>query len=356
MMRGIGRIFGAILMGGLLVSEAGAHTDNLSQPKCEKLPADSFFTSPPSGVTSPVIPITAGGPVADPAAPRRGTDLTDEGDLDFYYAKITLPWNLVAGELRVFDNRQDDDTAVSDAVLCQGSDRTPRATSRTTYTAHDQSKAEKSANDAKTAAMTAATAPAPGDVDTELKARTAYDSARTALNTAAKALTAAATALRKAGDAALTPEAKTAAGTAAGMQNRAAQTADNQYNGRTGSEDFKYIAPPTTSDQTTEQKTQARIDEYNDAREHIQGRRTNGDTGLGLPAAETALEAAAIALGNIDAQGHRRFEIRADVQPDDLSYILVVSAATDTAPDLAVAFHGAYSTRSLSECLRSRRP
>lgn len=348
MMRGIGRIFGAILMGGLLVSEAGAHTDNLSQPKCEKLPADSFFTSPPDGVTSPVISITAGGPVTNPASPRRGTDLTDEGDLDFFYAKITLPWNLVAGELRVFDNRQDDPTAVSDAVLCQGSDRTPRATSLTTYTAHDQSKAQESADTAEDAARTAITAPAPGDVDTESKAKTAYDSARTALNTAAKALTAAATALRKAGDAALTPEAKTAAGTAARNAELAAQTADNQYNGRTGSEDFKYIAPPTTSGQTTEQKTIARRDEYNDAREYIQGRGANA-SGLGLPAAADALEAAATALGNIDAQGHRRFEIRADVQPDDLSYILV--AAAETAPDLAVAFHGAFSTSALSDAL-----
>ena len=131
--------FSVLAVWMLLAAQPGmAHTTNLTPPSCSDLPADEFLAA------TNTAPITEGGVYdATTVTPKQGTDLTDEGDRDFFYAKITVP-PLTAGELRVFDTDATD--GPSDAVLCHG--RTTRVTSRTTYTQHDLSSTVKSAEDA----------------------------------------------------------------------------------------------------------------------------------------------------------------------------------------------------------------
>lgn len=315
MTRGIGRIIGAILMGGLLVGEAGAHTKALPTVTCSGLPEDGFFTRSPAAE----ITLTAGA-VGSPATPKQGTDLTNEGKSTHYYAKITVPWLLAAGELRVFDTG----AGPSDAVLCQGGSQ--RAISRTTYTQHDQSSVVKRVT---AASMKVAEAELLGDGATETEAKKNYDAVRAALNGAATQLRAAATALRRAGSAAQTDDAKTKAGTDAREAEEEAQTATTAYNNPT----LKYQTPNYDDGATAEERATARKEAYDAARARY-------DTALA--AAEAALDAAAEDLGGVASGDHRGFQIRADVQPNDRSYILVTNAA----PTLGVTFHGAHGPTS----------
>ena len=292
----------------LAAQHVRAHTTNLPTPSCSGLPNDTFFAS------ANTAPITTGGVHNQTITPKQGTDLTQEGDLDFYYAKITVP-ALTAGELRVFDTED----GPSDAVLCHGS--TPQVTSRTTYTRHDQASAIKSANDAAAKAEEARMKAAAAVVDTESKALTALTSARTALSSAATALSNAAKALRDTANAAHTTMAKDEAGVAARTAESDAQNARGVHAAQTGT--------PTQADPTTEDKRQA----YNTARGLVES---------ALETARTRLIAAADKLEMAATEGHVGFQIRAEVQPDDRSYILVASA--NAAPTLAVAFHGAISS------------
>ena len=293
-----------------------AHTTNLVRPSCSGLPADAFFTASPTATT----PITAGGVVGSPAPAKQGTDLTDEGDRDFFYAKITVP-ALTAGELRVFDTGD----GPSDAVLCHG--RTTRVTSRTTYTHHDLSSTVTSAEDAAMKAGEAAGTPDAADVDTEAKARNVYNAARAALNTAASRLGTAASVLRRAANAAHTQAEKTAAGDSARTAELAGQTASEQH--RT----LVYETPTYPEGSTSAEQAELRRGAYNTAR---------GNLATPLTTAQGALTTAVTALNRVASMDHLGFQIRADVQPDDRSYILVASA--NVAPTLAVAFHGAISS------------
>ena len=150
----------------LLPAPAQAHTTALPSPTCGSLPDDAFFTSS-ADIDSTTANLTPS------ITTQQGVGSTTREKLR--YGKITIP-ALAAGELRVFST-----TAPSDAVLCRGSER---ASSRTSYTAHNN--ANSAASRARTAADNAALTGA--SVST---ARSALRSAASALTTAANALTAA---------------------------------------------------------------------------------------------------------------------------------------------------------------------
>ena len=156
-----------------------AHETTLPTPTCSSLPDDAFFTTPSV--------IGTGGTPTPALTTQQGVGSTTRERLR--YAKITIP-ALAAGELRVFST-----TSPSDAVLCRGG---TRASSRTSYTAH---------NNANTAASNARTA-----ADNAAGTNASVSTARNALQSAASALTRAANALDAAG---LDGSAATAAATSA---------------------------------------------------------------------------------------------------------------------------------------------
>ena len=330
---------GVVLAGGFLLGSGlilaaqhvQAHTTNLTAPSCRSLPADAFLTDATQKI--------AGGgavPTTPPIPSKRGTDLTDEGDRDFFYTKITVP-ALTAGELRVVDTG----SGPSDAVLCHGS--SSRATSIATYRSHDQSSVVTDATDAADTAgeaqvaadAAAAVARGASGTDAELDsarttASTALTTARRALSSAASALDDAAQDLRNTANAALTTRAKDEAGAAARRAELAAQVARTAHTDNTGT--------PTQSDPTAQDRLNAvagALEAVADALSGTAGTATNPGP------AEQELDQAAMTLGDAAGIGHSSFKIRADVQPGDLSYILVASA--NAAPMLAVSFHGAIS-------------
>ena len=316
----------------LAAQHVRAHTTNLTNPSCSGLPADTFLAA----ANTAGIDQSNAGTVLTATTPKQGTDLTDEGDRDFFYAKITVP-PLTAGELRVFDTG----AGPSDAVLCHGS--SPRVTSRATYRSHDQSSAVTSATNAADAAgeaqvaadAAADTAAGVSGTDAELNsarstASSALSTARSRLSSAASALDAAARALRNTANAALTTAAKDAAGAAARRAELAAQVARTAHADNTGT-------PP--SNPSAQQRLDAVVAALRAVADALSGSPGTADA---PGPAEQELDQAAMTLGEAAGIGHSSFKIRADVQPGDISYILVASA--NAAPTLAVAFHGAIST------------
>ena len=101
-----------------------------------------------------------------------------------------------------------------------------------------------------------------------------------------------------------------------------------------------YETPTYPDGSTSTDQADLRRDAYNTERMNLQDP---------LTTAQGALTTAVTALNRVASMDHLGFQIRADVQPDDRSYILVASANALPASALAIAFHGAISdTGSLS--------
>ena len=167
----------------LAAQPAQTHTTTLPSPTCSSLPDDEFFTSSADIIsTAPTPTITT----------QQGVGSTTRERLR--YGKITIP-ALAAGELRVFST-----TSPSDAVLCRGG--STRASSRTSYTAHNSAENAAAAADRAAANTTISEA-----------------SAKSALRSAAAALTAVANALAAAGHTTEAAQARNDAATATGIAN-----------------------------------------------------------------------------------------------------------------------------------------
>ncbi len=287
----------------LIAQHVQAHKPD--SPTCSGLPtATDFFDAN----TAAIIP----GTLTPALTTRQGTGSAMKGgDTRFRYAKITVP-QLAAGELRVFDTRTD---AASDAVLCHGS--STRASHRTTHPS-----SHTSAENARTSALTAqTTAEAAGSTETsntitESGARTALRNAATALRSAANALRSAVTAIQRAE---LTPPGDSIT------------IADAAHTPASGGNPASGHAADADADAADGTKSLADL-------------KTDLGTAAGhLGTLATALRAAANVLHNADA-AFTVFQLRAEVRPGDLEYILVT---TDDAPTLAVQFNGAIAATTV---------
>ena len=349
MKRWMGWAVGAVLMGGLLGSEAGAHTQTL--PGCSGLPtAEDWFED---GET---INITAadGGQTSTGKAPKQGEGTREKkGNEKYRYAKVTVP-QLAAGELRIFTAN-----GPADAVLCHGS--TIRARHKATYTAvHDREEkaaiaARKAAAIAtaavETARKTAAAAEMQADdattenMATEEKA--AESKAREGLRTAANALNAAESALNAAAKALDTAELTDAAATA----RTDAETA-NEAEAKARMDRIDKDPDPNDANGNSEDEI---VNLYNAGADDESTDPASDSAAEALVTAATNLETAAKELEDKVKGDHagEGFKLRANVKSGDVEFILVTvqpdpktEPTPPAAPTLAVQFHGAISSDS----------
>ena len=294
-------VISSVLMVWLLLAAPPAQAHKPDSPTCSGLPtAEDFFDG--TNETADIVP----GTLTPDLVTKQGTGESKEGNVRYRYAKITVP-QLAAGELRVFDTNTTAGAA-SDAVLCHGT--SPRASYRTSHPS-----SHLSAENARTAALTAQTraSDAAGTTGiTESSAKSALRSAASALRSAASALRSAATALTRAD-----------LDTEAGAATTAADAAHIPASGGTPASGAAFAADTAAA-------TPA-----GDGTGDETGALTTAAGALGDAAG--ALRTAANALHNADAAS-TLFQLRAEVMPGDLEYILVT---TDDAPTLAVQFHGA---------------
>ena len=366
----------------LAAQPAQAHDRGTRLPSlssCSNLPDAAFFTTPTT--TLPSVAIRSDGFTGASSPTKRGGGTSGRGGDKYRYAKITVP-ALTAGELRVFDATEATGTPAivppSDALLCRGS--TTVARSITSYTAHDSaySNATSASNSAKTVYNAGIFGDYNDDTDSDGEddgtagndARdgvtrtkdTAIDATsfsavsgaltrvRRGLNTARTALTAAVRALNTAAKA--DPDSASIIEGYITSAANAEQDASTAYNDTvTADGDTTGTNPVYSPGATNEQKLPIAKQALDNALSAL---------GFGAGTSAVALADATGAIGALNTAStnlrtnaaplaHAGFKLRAQVEPGDEEYIVVVAsenAATDL--NFAYTFNGAIDSTSVS--------